>query len=74
MNNDKHIWEGWTVQDFIDDLNVIFEYQTFKNETEVKEWCMSSQPYYKKNIPEVTDYFIDKYREKPNGARYLLGK
>ena len=24
MNRDKHIWEGWTVGDFIDDIEVIF--------------------------------------------------
>jgi hypothetical protein len=24
MNRDKHIYEGWTVGDFIDDLNPIF--------------------------------------------------
>ena len=24
MNRDKHIWEGWTVGDFIDDLEPLF--------------------------------------------------
>ena len=24
MNRDKHIWEGWTVGDFIDDLEPFF--------------------------------------------------
>ena len=24
MNRDKHIWEGWTVGDFIDDIEPIF--------------------------------------------------
>ena len=25
MNRDKHIWEGWTVGDFIDDLEPFFD-------------------------------------------------
>jgi len=24
MNNSKHIWKGWTVQDFISDLKPMF--------------------------------------------------
>ena len=66
----KHIWEGWTVQDFINDLEPIFnEIQSnasnwqnkgFKTKEEVKKWCMDNQPYYKKYIPEVTNYFIKK--------------
>ena len=64
MNNNKHIWEGWTVQDFIDELEVTFPYQTFNNNQEVKDWCKSEQPYYKKNIPEVANHFITKYQNK----------
>ena len=26
MNRDKHIWEGWTVGDFIDDVEQIFNW------------------------------------------------
>ena len=31
MNRDKHIWEGWTVGDFIDEIEPIFKniYQMF---------------------------------------------
>ena len=25
MNKDKHIWEGWTVGDFINDIEPIFD-------------------------------------------------
>ena len=25
MNRDKHIWEGWTVGDFIDDIEPFFD-------------------------------------------------
>lgn len=66
----KHIWEGWTVQDFINDLEPIFNQiqsnasnwgnKGFKTKEEVKKWCMDNQPYYKKYIPEVTNYFIKK--------------
>ena len=64
----KHIWEGWTVQSFIDDLEPSFNQimngnswqKPFKTSEEVKKWCMDNQPYYKKNIPEVTKYFVKK--------------
>lgn len=56
----KHIWEGWTVQDFINELEVTFPYQRFKTKQDVKEWCKSEQPYYKKHIPEVCNYFTKK--------------
>lgn len=59
MSN-RHIWEGWTVQNFIDELEVTFPYQTFKTKQDVKEWCKSEQPYYKKHIPEVYKHFLNK--------------
>ena len=31
MNRDKHIWEGWTVGDFIDDIEPMFD--TIQNGT-----------------------------------------
>lgn len=66
----RQIWEGWTVQSFIDELEPTFNMimngqswqQPFKTKEEVKTWCMDNQPYYKKNIPEVTKYFIQKAR------------
>lgn len=68
MNLQKHIWEGWTVQSFIDELEPIFDMITngnswmkpFKTEEELKEWLKSNQPYYKKHIPEVFNYFKTK--------------
>lgn len=60
MANNRHIWEGWTVQDFIDELELTFKYQKFKTKDDVKKWCKSEQPYYKKHIPEVANYFIKK--------------
>jgi len=68
INTSKHIWEGWTVQDFIDELelqfNMIMNNQSwqkpFKTKEEIKDWCKDNQPHYKKNIPGVTNYFIKK--------------
>ena len=67
MNN-KHIWEGWTVQNFIDELEPIFNMiqnnqsyiKPFKDKKELKQWCIDNQPYYKKHIPEVYNYFLNK--------------
>ena len=57
INYEKHIWEGWTVRDFIEDLEIFIRNQDFKNRQELKEWCMDNQPYYKKYIPEVVKHF-----------------
>lgn len=67
MNN-KYIWEDWTVQDFIDELEPQFDMimsgnswqKPFKNKEELKTWCMDNQPYYKRHIPEVVNYFNKK--------------
>ena len=32
----------------------------FQTKQEVKEWCKDNQPYYKKHIPGVANYFIKK--------------
>ena len=66
----KHIWEGWTVQDFIDSLESTFDLimsgksfrKPFTSESEIKEWCKTEQPYYKKPIKEVNNYFIKKWK------------
>lgn len=65
----KHIWEGWTVKDFIDELeneiNMIMNNQSwkkpFKTRKELAEYCKDNQPYYKKEIPDVVNYFYNKY-------------
>ena len=67
-NLNKHIWEGWTVQDFINALEPMFTMimrghswqEPFTSKEELKKWCMSNQPYYKKHIPEVVNYFYSK--------------
>lgn len=70
INFEKHIWEGWTVKDFIEDLEPTLDrimqnnswIKPIKNKTELKNWCMENQPYYKKYIPEVIKYFSNKYK------------
>jgi type II secretory pathway component PulC len=72
MDLSKHIWEGWTVQSFIDDLEPIFNMimnnnswqKPFTTKSEVKEWCKYNQSGYKKHIPEVVNYFCKKYNIK----------
>ena len=72
MNLQKHIWEGWTVQSFIDELEPTLEMimkgnsylPKLKSKEELKKWCMENQPYYKKHIPELVKYFTDKYNLK----------
>lgn len=66
---DKVIWEGWTVQDFIDELEPSLDcimsggscIKPFKTKSELRKWCTDNQPYYKKQIPEVGEYFVQKY-------------
>jgi hypothetical protein len=68
----KVIWEGWTIQDFIDvlepSIDLIMNNSSylpkFKNKGELKKYCMDNQPYYKKHIPEVVNYFAKKYSIK----------
>jgi hypothetical protein len=65
INRDKHIWEGWTVGDFIDDVEVTFNYRSkysnfWKSKEDLKKWVKDNQPYYKKHIPEVYKYFLQK--------------
>lgn len=69
-NLNRHVWEGWTVQDFIDELEPLFDMMvsnstgfgttSFDTDNKLKQWCMDNQPYYKKHIPEVFDYFRKK--------------
>lgn len=72
MNN-RHVWEGWTVQDFIDELEPTFDrilnnsswfkVESFKTKEDIKKWCKDNQPCYKKHIPEVSKHFIDKWKK-----------
>ena len=61
----KVIWEGWTVQQFIDELEPEFDLiqqgrswkPPFTSTEDLKQWCQDTQPYYKKHIPQVFNYF-----------------
>ena len=72
INYNKHIWEGWTVQDFIADLEASLASimagtswkKPIKTKAELKTWCIDNQPYYKKYIPEVVQHFANKYNLK----------
>ena len=61
MNREKHIWEGWTVGDFIDDIEPMFDRcAPFMDKQSLKRWVAQEQPYYKKHVPEVYKYFLKK--------------
>jgi hypothetical protein len=68
INREKHVWEGWTVGDFIDDIEPIFDIVNssnaknwdFPDKKALKSWIKDNQPYYKKHIPDVYKYFLNK--------------
>lgn len=72
IKNNKHVWEGWTVQDFINELSMQVEMimsgqswkKPFSTKQELSDWCKDNQPYYKKKIADVNNYFAAKYNLK----------
>ena len=62
------IYEGWTIKNFIDELEFIFNMiqngqsyiKKFENKKQIIDWCKSEQPHHKKRIKEVENYFITK--------------
>ncbi|MGH2331779.1 hypothetical protein [Thermoanaerobacter mathranii] len=72
INFQKEVWEGWTVSDFIAELDPLLSIimsgkgviPPIKTKQELKKWCKENQPYYKKEIPEVVKYFSQKYNIK----------
>ena len=64
-----HIWVGWTVGDFIEALqpqaDMIMNGQSwrkpFRSRSELEAWCKDNQPHYKQMIPEVVQFFADRY-------------
>lgn len=64
-----HIWEGWTVGDFIEVLQPQADLivagrswrKPFKTRAELEAWCKDNQPYYKTAIPEVVQFLADRY-------------
>lgn len=63
------VWEGWTPKDFINELSDMIDMimtgdsfiEPFKTKSEMVEFIKENQPYYKKSIPEVNEYFASKY-------------
>ena len=72
VNMNKHIWEGWTVGAFIEELEHTFDMimsnrshnKPFKTKEELKKWLMENQPYYKKHVPDVYKYFLNRASTK----------
>ncbi len=72
---DREVWEGWTPRAFIEELEPVADMimggqsweKPFRSKAELAKWCRENQPYYKKNIPEVVDYFAKKYRLASTG-------
>jgi hypothetical protein len=72
IDYNKHIWEGWSIQSFIDELEDLVKiavlgkshFKTIQTKKELKEFCKDHQPYYKKHIPEVVNHFAQKYNIK----------
>lgn len=76
---DKHIWEGWHVRDFIDELEPSLDHlmdyamayrggasePLFKTKEAIKDWVKNNLPYTTKALREVTKYFVDKYNGMP---------
>ena len=66
----REIREGWTVQKFIDELapqlDLIMKGLSWRkpllSRAELEKWVADNQPYYKKPIPEVVQYFVDRYK------------
>lgn len=69
MNMNREVYEGWTVRDFIEELEPLVQMimtnnsfvNPFSNKSELKYWLRDNQPYYKRDIPEVIEYFSNKY-------------
>lgn len=68
-NLQRNVWEGWTPQDFIDSLlmeiSMIMDGKSwrkpFKTKQELTDYISEHQPYYKKPIKEVNEYFASRY-------------
>lgn len=68
----KHIYEGWTVGSFIANLEPSLDMimsgkswiEPFKDKKSMSAWIKDNQPYYKKAIADVNNYFAQKYHLK----------
>lgn len=60
INMDREVWEGWTVRDFIDYMEPLMD-EIMLGRSLHKPFVTSNQPGYKKKIPEVIEYFAERY-------------
>ena len=66
----RHIYEGWRIKDFINDLDPLLSMvmrgeshiTPFEGKKELSKWLQDNQPYYKQPIPELVEYFSQKYQ------------
>lgn len=78
MNLKREVWEGWTPEDFINELLPLVDLvmsggsiiKPFKNKEELYSFIKDNQPYYKKSIPEVNDFFARRYGFIEKGENY----
>ena len=69
MDTSRHIWEGWTVRDFTKALQLQADMimmgmslrRPFQTRSELETGCRDNQPSYKPTIPEVGQFFSDRY-------------
>lgn len=72
MNYNKEIYEGWTVGAIIEyisgPMDMILTGNSWQaaptNKKELAALIVDLQPYIKKEVPEVVDYFSKKYNIK----------
>ena len=72
INYNREVWEGWTIKSFIRSiewrLDMIMEGNSFYpipgNKEELSSRIIELMPYYRKHIPEVVEYFSNKYDVK----------
>ena len=68
----KHIYEGWTVGNFIEELQPELDMiqtgnsymKPITTKPELRKWIGENQPYYKKPVSEVVNYFCNRYAIK----------
>ncbi len=66
---DRDIYEGWTPRDFIEELEPTLDMiqrgeswqKPLTTRAQVEKWTAENQPYYKKPVEEVVDYFCRRY-------------
>lgn len=71
-NPNREVWEGWTVKNFIDDISWQLDsimrgesyIRPFMTKKDLVAFICDVQPYYKKPIPEVNEYFAKRYNLK----------